>query len=300
MSTLPPITRWDVPSPRGLVHVVHGMGEYGGRYARLAAALNGAGYTVWAHDHRGHGRYLAGTGEDALPGHFGDTGGWTRLVDDTVAASRAVQASAPGAPLFLFAHSMGSFVAQAVLAGHGAIYRGVVLCGSNGRPGPLEAAARAMARTERRMRGARTPSTWLQRLVFGTYNRAFRPARTGSDWLSRDTAEVDAYVADPLCGVPLSTQAWVDFLDGTRALGTPRALAPLPPRLPLRLVAGDRDPVGGQGTGVRRLFDACRNAGLVNTSLRLYAGARHELVNETNRNEVTEDLITWFDEVLAR
>ena len=298
MPELPPVRRWEVPSPRGLVHIVHGMAEYGARYARLAAALNAAGYTVWAHDHRGHGDHVSADGAPALRGHFGDTDGWRGLIDDTVRVSEALQASAPGTPLLLFAHSMGSFVAQALLGQSGHRYRGVVLSGSGGPPGPLERGLLRVAHLERRVRGSRMPSRWIQRLVFGTYNRPFAPARTELDWLSRDTAEVDAYVADARCGVPLTTQAWVDFLEGKSTLGHPQHLARVPNDLPLRLIAGDSDPVGEQGAGVRRLLDTYRSAGLTQVSLRLYPEARHELMNETNRDEVTLDLIAWFDATL--
>ena len=299
MPDSPPVHRWDVSAPRGLVHIVHGMAEYGARYARLATALNAAGFSVWAHDHRGHGDHMDADGETALPGHFGDHGGWQRLLDDTAHVSQALQASSPDTPLLLFAHSMGSFVAQAVLTSSGDRYRGVVLCGSNGPPGPLERAGVGVARLERRLRGPRTPSRWVQRAVFERYNRLFAPNRTEADWLSRDTAEVDAYVADPRCGFPLTTQAWLDFLEGRSSLGDAQHLARIPKALPLRLIAGDKDPVGEQGAGVRRLFDIYRNAGLTNVSLQLYPDARHELVNETNRDDVTADLVAWFEQVLG-
>ncbi|WP_157898785.1 alpha/beta fold hydrolase [Luteitalea pratensis] len=299
MPELPPVHRWEVSSPRGLVHIVHGMAEYGARYARLAAALNAAGYTVWAHDHCGHGDHMRVDDGARLPGHFGDSDGWQRLLDDTTSVSQALQASSPGTPLLLFAHSMGSFVGQALLSQSGDRYRGVVLCGSNRPPGPLERAGIGVARLERRLRGPRTPSRWFQRVVFETYNRLFAPTRTEVDWLSRDAAEVDAYVADPLCGFPLTTQAWLDFLGGKSTLGDAPHLRRIPKALPVRLIAGDKDPVGEQGAGVRRLFDIYRETGLTHVSLQLYPNARHELVNETNRDEVTTDLIAWFEQVIA-
>jgi len=294
MPELPPIHRWEVRAPRGLVHIVHGMAEHGLRYGRFAAALTAAGFTVWAHDHRGHGRHLVSDGGPQRLGHFGDRDGWQHLIDDASAVSRALKASAAGTPLFLFAHSMGSFVGQALLARHGDAYAGVFLCGSNGPPGALESASVAIARIERRLRGPLTPSRWLQRLVFTTYNREFAPARTTADWLSRDAAEVDAYLADPLCGFPLTTQAWLDFLEGKATLGDPSLLAGVPKGLPVRLIAGGQDPVGEMGAGVRRLFDMYRTAGLTHVSLQLYPGARHELVNETNRDEITTDVLAWM------
>src|SRR5215813_4369951 len=149
--SLPPIRRWDnVARPLALVHVLHGMSEHGARYARLAAALNRAGYVVWAHDHRGHGLYP--TPPVGL-GHFADRHGWRAVVDDAWAVSSALQASHPSLPLVLFAHSMGSFVAQALIGEHGAAYRGVVLSGSNGPPGTLEAVGRVIASLQRRVLG---------------------------------------------------------------------------------------------------------------------------------------------------
>jgi alpha-beta hydrolase superfamily lysophospholipase len=293
-----PITRWEVPRPRALVHVVHGMTEYGRRYARFAAALNGAGLTVWAHDHRGHGDHLATDGTHR-PGDFGDDG-WEGLVGDTQHVSRMLQESSPGTPLLLFAHSMGSFVAQAVITRSGGEYTGVVLCGSNGPPGRLEAAALVLARLEVTLRGATTPSRWVHDSVFRRYNASFKPTRTPSDWLSRDPAEVDAYVADPRCGFALTTRAWRDFLTGKAGLGDAAVLRRIPASLPVHLIAGDRDPVGEDGGGVRRLRDTYRQAGLTRVSLQLYPGARHELVNETNRDEVTRDVIAWIDDVIAR
>src|SRR5262245_58336311 len=180
---LPPIHRWDdIASPRGLVHVVHGMSEHGGRYARLAAALNRAGYDVWAHDHRGHGRNL--TPPVGL-GHFADEEGWRAVLYDAWTVSRALQATRPGVPLMLFAHSMGSFVGQALIGKHGEAYSGVVLSGSNGPPGRLEAVLRLVARLQLRVLGGRTTGRWTEGLVMGTYMRQFAPSRTPSDWLSR-------------------------------------------------------------------------------------------------------------------
>ena len=297
MGSLPPIHRWDdLPKPRALVHVVHGMSEHGGRYARLAAALNAAGYAVWAHDHRGHGRNQ--TPPVGL-GHFADAGGWRLVVDDAWAVSEVLKAAHPELPLVLFAHSMGSFVGQTLIAEHGAAYRAVVLCGSNGPPGALEGVLRFVAHLQRRALGRRRPGTWLDRLVMGTYNRQFAPNRTRADWLSRDAAEVDRFIADELCGTPLTAQSWVDFLEGKAVLGRADLLGRIPRELPIRLIAGARDPVGENGKGVRRLLATYEAAGLRRVSMKLYEGARHELVNEINREEVSAELIAWLEEVVA-
>ena len=230
------------------------MAEHGQRYARLGAAFNQAGVVVWAHDHRGHG--LNPTPPVGL-GHFADKDGWRALLDDAYAVSEAMKAAFPGLPLVLFAHSMGSFLAQTLMAERGSAYSAVVLSGTNGPPDAREAVTRGIAHAQRWALGGRAPGTWLDKLVFDTYNRAFAPNRTRFDWLSRDTAEVDAYVRDPLCGFPLTTQSWLDFLEGKSALGSAEHLRQIPKDLPVHIIAGTRNPVGDDTRGVERLLHAC-------------------------------------------
>ncbi len=290
---LPPLHRWDaVAQPRAAVQIIHGMAEHGGRYGRLAGALNTAGFVAWAHDHRGHG--LNPTPPVGL-GHFADVDGWRALVDDTWAVSGHMLATFSGVPLVLFAHSMGSFVAQRLMAEHGSAYRGVVLCGTNGPPGAQEAIVRGLARAQRMAHGGRHPGTWPERVVLSLFNRPFAPNRTRSDWLSRDDHEVDAFLSDPLCGFTLTAQSWLDFLVGKQAVGSGRLLQQIPKSLPIHVIAGTRDPVGEESRGVQRLLDNYGQAGLARVTHCFYEDARHELVNETNRDEVTSDLIAWVD-----
>ena len=291
---LPPVYRWDLAgAPLGAVHILHGMSEHGGRYAGLAAALNDRGFVVWAHDHRGHGRNP--TPPVGL-GHFADADGWRLLVDDAWLVSNELRTTYPDVPLVLIAHSMGSFIAQALLPEHGDAYAAVVLMGTDGPLGFAGGLARAVANTQRATIGGRSPDRALTRLVFGRYNRQFAPNRTDFDWLSRDEQRVDSYIQDPLCGFRLTAQSWVDFLEGRRELTTAEQLSRIPKGLPVRMLAGRRDPVGGNGRGVERLVSAYRAAGLRNVSHILYEDARHELVNETNRNEVIRDLAAWVAE----
>jgi alpha-beta hydrolase superfamily lysophospholipase len=291
---LPPIHRWDpVEKPRASVHIVHGMVEHAARYGRFARALNGAGVNVWGHDARGHGTNPA----PGIPGHFADSNGWTAVLDDIRAVSREMAATFPAVPLVLFAHSMGSFMAQAVMGDRNGPYAGIVLSGTNGPPGALEKGTRAIALLQLQVLGPRRPGTWLKEIVFGRYNRRFAPNRTGFDWLSRDPAEVDKYRDDPLCGFALTAQAWVDFLEGKAMLGSPSHLRQVPKTLPIHVIAGTRDPVGEEAQGVERLLRAYRSAGLPQVTHRFYEGARHELLNETNRDEVTRDVIAWVDRV---
>jgi alpha-beta hydrolase superfamily lysophospholipase len=283
------------PSPRAVVHVLHGMAEHSARYARLAGRLADGRFAVYVHDHRGHGKSVS----KALPlGHLADENAWRRMVDDARVVGDVVAARHPDLPRLLFAHSMGSFVAQQLLWQEPGRFRGVALSGSNGKPPAVAHVGRLVARLERVRVGPAAPSGLIQALSFGQYNRPFAPNRTDFDWLSRDPDEVDKYVADPECGFPLSTRSWIDFLDALGSLTAPANLAKIPRRAPIYIFSGDEDPVGENGVGVRRLRDAYVAAGIDRVELRLYRGARHETLNETNREEVMADLRAFFESVL--
>ena len=291
MWAMPHIHRWPVDQPRLLVHIVHGMAEHGARYARLALELNAHGFAVWAHDHRGHG--LTATSSGDLLGHFADSNGWRLVVDDAWGVSREMMAAYPGIPIALFAHSMGSFVGQTLLSEHGDTYRAVVLSGTDGAPDLAEGFLRAVSVGQIRILGARNPGKWIDRQITRTFNRRFEPRKTNFDWLSRDTAEVGKYVDDCLCGFPLSSQAWFDFLHGKSDLGSDEQVDKIPRTLPIHVIFGTHDPVGKDGKGVRKLLEVYRKKEL-RVSSQCYDEARHELVNETNRGDVTADLIQWL------
>lgn len=287
---------------RGVVQVTHGMAEHSGRYVRLAEVMVGAGYAVWAHDHRGHGRSV--TSDEDL-GHFGDEGGFERVLSDLIAVrdeiGRDLDGDGRGAVrVALFAHSMGTFFSQAALALRPpARWDAVVLAGSDAPGGVLIEALFQAARVERRRAGGRGRSAVLDALVFGLYNAGFRPTRTGSDWLTRDQVEVDAFLADPRTGFWLTNQAWVDFLGGRRQVAGAGFALVSPKDLPILLIAGDRDPVGRKGAGMRTLATQLRAGGLLDVEVRLYPDARHELLNETNRDEVHADVVAFLDRAIG-
>ncbi|MGD0640780.1 MAG: alpha/beta hydrolase [Roseiarcus sp.] len=278
--------------PRALVQVAHGLAEHSLRYQDFALALNRIGIGVYANDHRGHGH----TAKADELGFFGAENGWRSCLDDLWALNRRVAADHPGAPVFFFGHSMGSLMGQSFIADHGVALAGAILSGANGRPPAIATLGRLIARFERWRLGPRGKSALLKQMMFGEFNKPFRPARTEFDWLSRDTAEVDAYVADPLCGFDFTAQLVIDLLGGLPPLLAPETLARIPKRLPIYVMSGARDPVGAN---LQSLIDAYRDAGLAMT-VRRYPDARHELLNETNREEVKAELIAWIEGVLAK
>jgi len=272
------VDRWSGDgSPRAIVQIAHGMGEHAGRYARFAAALVDAGYVVYANDHRGHGR-TAGTAE-----RHGDLGtaGWAGLVGDLGLVSALARDDHPDRPLVVFGHSMGSFALQEHLLDHSAELDAAILSGTSA--GDVIAAGL-------------DPT---QQPDLTAFNAAFEPARTEYDWLSRDDAEVDAYVADPACGFGVSVDAMPGLLQGAMSVADPSRLARIRADLPILLLSGDADPLAGGGALVELVAQRYGDAGVRDVTVQLHPGARHELLNETNRDEVTADILAWIDRVLT-
>ena len=288
------VHRWPPPAdaPRGVLLIVHGMAEHGGRYARFAAAANADGWAVVAPDLPGHGRSATG----AIRGHFADRDGWAVALAAVHVVRRYVAGRHPDLPLVLLGHSMGSFIAQHYLVEHGAGLAGAILSATSGSLGPLRRLGLLLMKAEILRYGPRHPSALAEALSFKTFNKAFEPARTAFDWLSRDPAEVDRYIADPACGFRCSATLWADLFAAGATLRDPEWLVKLPKRLPILMICGSRDPVSRGSKGPELLARTYRKAGLSGVSVRRYDEGRHELLNDICRDEVTADLLAWLRE----
>jgi len=265
--------RWDpAGEPRAVIQLTHGMGEHAQRFDYVARALNDAGFVVYAQDHRGH-------GATADPDAYGDLGpgGWTALVDDIGLLSAHIREDHADLPLILVGHSMGSFAAQQYVLDNSALIAGLVLSGS--------AAVDKLSID---------PS---QDADLTAFNRAFEPARTPHDWLSRDPAAVDAYEADPLCGFGINKKAMEALTASAIRLIDPAALAQIRKDLPIYIFAGDKDPINHDLEWLKPLAERYRAAGIENVSEKYYPGGRHEMLNETNRDEVMRDLASWLQKI---
>ena len=272
-----PITvyTWQPPhKPRGVVQISHGAAEHALRYDRLAKALTAAGYTVYAHDHRGHGTSIS---EQVTLGGFG-AAGWSGLVSDLVALGDQIRTQQQDLPLFLVGHSMGSFALQEAIVDHSGLYAGVVLSGST-----------AVDLLAARLTEAGGVSGDLS-----AFNAGF-DHRTGYEWLSRDEAEVDKYVADPLCGFALDAETTPAMFGSAARLGDREVLSRIRSDLPILIVSGDADPLAGGGQLVELLGQRYREAGVAEVTVQLFPSARHEIFNEINRDEITAYVVHWLE-----
>jgi alpha-beta hydrolase superfamily lysophospholipase len=266
--------RWD-PSgpPRGIVQLTHGMGEHLLRYEPLAGVLTAVGFVVIGQDHRGHGASAQGEW-----GALGE-GGWDELVRDIGRVSGAARTDFPDLPLVLLGHSMGSFAAQQYVLDHSDELAGLALTGT----AVLDLLEPALDLD--------------QPMDLSAFNAPFEH-RTGYEWLSRDTAQVDLYVADERCGFGLSDVDGRQMFASARQVADPARLAGLRKDLPVWIAVGEHDPVNGQLALVNPLVQRLQDAGLSDVTLVVYPEARHEVFNETNRDEVVADLLAWLDRVV--
>jgi alpha-beta hydrolase superfamily lysophospholipase len=274
--------------------IAHGAAEHGQRYARLAKALTARAYMVYVPDLRGHGQ-TAGTLSNA--GKAG-VDGFNGMIRDLQQLSNVAGSENAAAPVLLFGHSMGAALAQRFIQLPGTKLAGVILSGSPGTQPGLE---QAVALTTAAAKGAAVDqiSTLFQQ-SFASYNQAFAPSKTGFEWLSRDPHEVEKYADDPWCGFPLSNRLVAEMSQTALEAAKRENIARIPKDLRILLFAGKEDPVGGKAECVEKLAQQYREAAIRDVTLNLYAGGRHEMLNETNRHQVQADLITWLEKTVAK
>lgn len=277
--------------PRAFVQIAHGAAEHALRYDRFARHLTAHGYGVVASDHRGHGATAQYTGGYGVAGDDA----WRSVVDDLKAVGDQVRDLYPGTPVLLLGHSLGSMLARDYAQEYSDGLAGLILSGTfRSLPGVESDASVALLEREIAEHGRSALSTFVPDM-FATFNDPY-PFRTGFEWLSRDEAEVDAYVSDERCGFPFSAGLSLDWVRAVRKLNDPRQLARIPTDLPVHVVVGTEDPCNQRMTLVYELLEDLRYVGIEDLTWKGYEGARHELLNETHRDEVQDDLTSWLDE----
>jgi alpha-beta hydrolase superfamily lysophospholipase len=271
--------KWVRPQKvRGVIQIAHGLGEHMGRYAQLAEILLEDEFAVYGNDHRGHGLTAKPSGSF---GEFGP-GGFDQLVEDMVSLRVIAKDEHRGKPYILLGHSLGSFAAQQFILDHGHSIDGLMLSGS----GVLD----SLARLAQSLPAGEDPMKLM--------NAPFEPARTPFDWLSRDNAEVDAFISDPLCFPSLSATSMASFLDAFERLADPTEIRKVQEDLPIYIFAGSDDPVGQKLAGVRVLIDRYRSAGITSISHDFYQGGRHEMLHDLNRRDVITNLLVWISGIV--
>ena len=275
--------------PRAVLQMTHGMVEYIGRYEQLACWLADRGVAAVGHDHLGHGGSVVSREEY---GYFGRPDGNRLLLDDIHRVTRWAKAlpELEGLPWFLLGHSMGSFYARQYLCEYGGELQGAILMGTGWQPRAAARAGRALCHLLAAFQGWRYRSTLVDSMAFGGYNRSFRPARTSKDWLNRDEKEVDRYLSEERCSFRFTLNGYDSLFTALERLCDKELLARAPKDLPVLFLSGDDDPVGDRGRGVQKAAQSLRDAGMRRVEVKLYPGARHELLVELNRQEVFADI----------
>lgn len=282
-------------TPAAVLQIVHGVAEYIGRYDDFARFLNSHGVIVVGHDHLGHGLSLP---EGGTPVYFGDGNTWNTPVDDVYVLHTKLKEQYPHLPLLLMGHSMGSFLSRTYLIRYPGTVKAAILMGTGWQSAAALTGGLALAGMLKRRNAAATNDT-VTELAFGAYNKTFKPNRTDYDWLSADEENVDEYIADPLCGQDATVGLFYEMLTGIRFNQRRNNLDRMDKSMPILLISGEDDPVGGMGAGVRQTYAEFKRAGITDCTLKLHPGLRHELLNEkVRRDEVYQDIWSWMEEKL--
>ena len=277
---------------RGVLQIAHGVAEQIGRYDDFARYLNQQGIVVAGHDHLGHGQSLP---EGGIPVYFGEENGWTHAVDDIHGLHEILAKRFKRLPHLIMGHSMGSFLTRTYLIRYPGEKKVAIIMGTGWQPGYMLTGGSLIAKRFYYKNGGSSTSDFVTALAFGGYNRAFAPNRTGFDWLSADPENVDRYIADPLCGADATVGLFRDMLGGIRFNQKPANLKKMDTSMPVLFIAGEDDPVGAMGKGVKRSCAAFQKAGMQDVTLKLYPGLRHEILNEKPMQQtVYADIHDWL------
>lgn len=274
---------------RGVVQISHGMAEYSNRYAQFALELCKNGYAVFVSDHIGHGSSVT---DESMLGYFGENGE-DAFVEDMKSLTDIIKSEYNDLPLYLLGHGMGSLIARKYTAKYGYLLDGVIYTGTSGQ-NPALGVGIQLANTLIKQNGPYYRSELLDTIAFGAYNRKTEK-RTECDWVSRDTKEVDKFIADDLCGYKYTVSGMKALFLTLKSVSTRRWYNSVPLSMPILLMSGSMDPIGDYSKGVNEVYKTLKKTGHKYVNLKLYEGARHEILNEINRNEVYKDIIDWLN-----
>lgn len=282
---------WIPQEVRAAVQITHGMAEHIDRYDAFARYLAKQGFLVYGMDNAGHGKSLK---PDMPKGYFGQKNGWDALIADMHTLYELMHKDYPATAFILFGHSMGSFMARSYAARYPQDFESYIFSGTAGK-NPVAKIGRMLANREIKKGLAMVPSQKLHALGAGSYNKKFKNPRTDCDWLTRDEAVVDAYLADELCGFPFTPCGMRDLLDGLIEISDKKWAKKVPDK-PILLISGERDAVGSFSKGVRQVEKRLVRSGH-RVCCKLYPQARHEVLNELNKDEVYDDVLLFLETI---
>lgn len=281
----------DMDPPVCIVQIVHGMAEHIERYDEFARFLAGKGILVVGDDHLGHGKSVP---EGGTYGYFCKEDAATVLVRDEHRLKKIMQEQYPGIMYLILGHSMGSFILRNYLFRYGSGIDGAIIVGTGMTPRPLLMVSRTIASVQKLFLSDKHVAHFINTVAFGGYNKRISPVRTPADWLSRNEANVDGYVADPMCGFTFTVNGFAALFELIWNCHDPEKIEKIPKRLPVFFISGTEDPVGDYGKGVEQAYLSFQNHGMTNVQMKLYEGDRHELLNETDREQVYGDIYRWI------
>lgn len=285
---------WEPEGPvKAVLQITHGMVEFIDRYDRFARVLSEQGFCVCGFDLLGHG--LSVTSEEEL-GFFRHPDGNRAVIEDIRHLQCIMKKHYPDVPYFMLGHSMGSFFTREYIEYFGNSLTGVIIMGTGSQPAGVVSAGKAMCRAEAAVHGWHYRSAAIDAMAFGSYNKAFEPARTHMDWLTKDEAIVDAYVTNPLNTFRFTVNGYYTMFTAIGNAQDPAKIAMIPKDLPILLVSGEMDPVGGMGKGVQQAYESYKKAGIANVQMHLFENDRHEILNETDHEKVDEYILSWLEQ----
>lgn len=280
----------DSGNVKAVIQISHGMTEHSDRYIPFAEKLCEAGYAVFTNDHLGHRRSVK---DDSMLGFFGSEKGYMNIVNDCKKLTEIAKAEYPDVPYFFFGHSMGSFIARCYTKYYGDGIDAAVYCGTSG-PNPGASVGIAMAKLISKTKGEMHRSEFINSVAFGTYNKK-TAKKTDCDWLTKDEEIVQEYIADKYCGFIFTAAGFKDLFSVLNEVNANDWYQSFNKELPVLLIAGEDDPVGAYGKGVTKVYENLKNTSHGDVTLKLYPTDRHEILNETDREDVMNYLVEWFD-----
>ena len=277
--------------PRAIVQIIHGIAEYIDRYDEFMCFLADSGIIAVGTDHLGHGKSIE---SEEQTGFFAYDNGWDYVVRDEEVLRLAMHENYPELPIIVFGHSMGSFMARTLLIRYPDAFNAAIISGTGNQGAALVNGGLIMGNLVTGLKGAHHYSKFLNNLAFGSYNKIYDNPKTEYDWLSRDEANVQKYIDDPLCGFIPSCSLFRDMMTGVKFITNKKNLTAMNKDIPVYFMSGDMDPVGECGKGVQKAYNNFLEAGMKDVSIKLYPGGRHEMLNEINKDEVYTDILAWL------